>query len=272
MSDNQIPIFVINLDQSRDRLAAMHEGLSKLSLKYERFPAVYGRDVSLEYIKENYPQFETLYHKGLCAGAFGCTLSHIGVNQLILERGYSRACVLEDDVQFDDDFPSFLDPSLVIPLEAEALKLESSLKRKWIWATKINSIGNRDFVFMPAHGANGSGAYIITNGGARKFVENIPKFPFGSLDHIAFNYETSKIKICHVLPYPARQHGKSVIKSDLSRKKAKEEIRSPIRIIAKRYAKFMEVAEKFRASKGLIGRRIYNIRIFKTQTAPVSRW
>jgi hypothetical protein len=80
--------FVINLDKRADRLKQVTEECARVKIPFERFPGII---VSRGTLHVN-------------AAKTGCRKSHIGCVQLAKERGYWSVLVLEDDVQFVEDF------------------------------------------------------------------------------------------------------------------------------------------------------------------------
>jgi glycosyl transferase family 25 len=93
-------IYVINLDRDAERLASIHENLTRLGLSYERLPAVMGKDV---------PDWETLVDLPAYAwrnrldmpraGEVGCTLSHLKAMETFLNTDAPWCVILEDDVE-----------------------------------------------------------------------------------------------------------------------------------------------------------------------------
>jgi len=111
MAENeQVPIFVINLDADESRLAAMREQLDALALAWERISAVDGTALSpAMLLQEN----RRARPRRLSAGEIGCLQSHVAVWQRIADGSESAALVLEDDVLLAPDITSILKmPSL----------------------------------------------------------------------------------------------------------------------------------------------------------------
>lgn len=93
-------IYVINLDRDTERMASIHDNLTRLGLAYERLPAIMGKDV---------PDWEKLVdHSAYTwrnrldtprAGEVGCYLSHLKVLETFLRTDAPWCVVLEDDVE-----------------------------------------------------------------------------------------------------------------------------------------------------------------------------
>ncbi len=201
-----IPIFVINLERSADRMRDIAQRLDALGLSYERFPACDGRKVEREFIARNYPSFLESYDEGSeNLPGIGCSVSHIGASKLILERGLDAACIMEDDAEFDDDFPRFVDTGTKYPEWADTIKLEARVNRKLVACCHIGTVAGRQLAYVPGNNTNGAACYIMTKAGARKVADILGNRPYSGWDHTLFEYTTSTVKALHVLPYPARQ-------------------------------------------------------------------
>ena len=93
-------IYVINLDRDTERMASIHDNLTRLGLAYERLPAIMGKDV---------PDWEKLVDHSTYtwrnrldtprAGEVGCYLSHLKVLETFLRTDAPWCVVLEDDVE-----------------------------------------------------------------------------------------------------------------------------------------------------------------------------
>lgn len=102
-----IPIYVINLADARDRWSKCSESLKAAGFRnITRIDAVLGKSLSQEELKTVlstralYDMERTRYDLRFFAtkGPIGCYLSHVSVWQEMLERGDERAIILEDDV------------------------------------------------------------------------------------------------------------------------------------------------------------------------------
>lgn len=93
-------IYVINLDRDAERMASIRGNLERLGLRYERLPAVMGKDV---------PGWETLVdataysrrnrNESPRAGEVGCYLSHLKAMEAFLRTDAPWCVILEDDVE-----------------------------------------------------------------------------------------------------------------------------------------------------------------------------
>ena len=202
---SNIPIFVINLERCPDRMRFIADRFDQLGLTYERFPAFDGSNLDLAFVEQHYPNLLEDARAG--GGGVGGLLSHFEVAKLILSRGLERACVVEDDAEFDTTFPVFVDEKTAYPACADTIKLEAAMRRKFVLCSVVKRVGGRLLAYVPANNAAGAASYILTRQGAQKLVEASQKVRYVGIDHFIFTYELSGMKPLHILPYPSRQSG-----------------------------------------------------------------
>lgn len=101
-----VPIFVVNLRKNADRMESIKRQLDGMGLAYERFEAVYGRDLSCQERREKFSKWRSRLAIGadMTDGELGCALSHLGIYRKMLGDGIDKAVVLEDDVILDESF------------------------------------------------------------------------------------------------------------------------------------------------------------------------
>ena len=99
-------IVVINLEKSVDRLASITKNLNNLALPFERFNAIYGKDLTEKEIEAN----TTSACNGLLCnyGMIGCAMSHIAIWKSFVESSDNLICIAEDDALFTYEFPDFV--------------------------------------------------------------------------------------------------------------------------------------------------------------------
>jgi glycosyl transferase, family 25 len=107
----RIPVFLINLDRSPDRLRYMQAQAEKCGMVFERVAAVDGFNPPHE-LADYFAHYRTGEEPLLAPGDFGCYASHIKVWQTILRSGSPVALVLEDDAAFDDDVVKAIEEAL----------------------------------------------------------------------------------------------------------------------------------------------------------------
>ena len=86
-------IYIINLPSRTDRRAEMLEQFQKAGLS--------SKSTNLQFFDATRPKYKGDFPT---IGTRGCFLSHLGVLKAAIEAGHSRILVLEDDLNFVDDF------------------------------------------------------------------------------------------------------------------------------------------------------------------------
>lgn len=100
--------FLINLEKDTDRLAYMHEQLTRLGIAYTRVDAFTG--TSLEAARL-YSATDAKKENGrsLSLGEIGCALSHRSIYETMVEKNIPHALVLEDDVLLPANFKAIIE-------------------------------------------------------------------------------------------------------------------------------------------------------------------
>ncbi len=207
----QIPIFIINLKQSTDRWERISAELDQLGLTYEKFPAVYGADLSDDEIKKYCPNRHLWWtRRDLKLGEIGCYLSHIYLLEEIVKRGIDRACVLEDDAWILPEFLQWVRSDTPLPDNADILKLTINGEYHLSRGIKVGSYANRLITFLTFRGVHGTYGYIITREGAIKALERLSTIRDG-IDHAMFEFWNSGLVSYCVYPPVVRTGEESII-------------------------------------------------------------
>lgn len=99
-----IPVFIINLDRSTDRLEQASSALAQENIFFERISAIDGRMLHENELTRLVEQKPRDYFQPLTQGEIGCFLSHIKALQLMIERKIDIALILEDDFKLSEKF------------------------------------------------------------------------------------------------------------------------------------------------------------------------
>lgn len=137
MSTKEIPIYVINLDRSPNRLSYMDKQLSKLKMPFVRMVAIDGRQIQPN-ILQSYQQqskHSWIHYTNLSAGEIGCALSWHNAWQTVFSHNSKACIVLEDDVKIHNNFKNIieilfehLDENIVIDLSGKKGMIEKQRK------------------------------------------------------------------------------------------------------------------------------------------------
>ena len=96
-NNNNIKTYVINLDESRDRLKLISDECKREELNFERFSAINGRKLDIK-------NMDIVENKKMDKGAIGCSLSHINLWKKAKKNGDKMFIVLEDDCILKSNF------------------------------------------------------------------------------------------------------------------------------------------------------------------------
>jgi glycosyl transferase family 25 len=119
-------VYVINLDGSADRLAAIAERLGAFGVEFERVPAVDGRKLDLSTLEDyDDSRAERYMGRSLIGAEIGCYRSHLAAAARFVASGADYGLVLEDDVV------PLCDPRQLLTQMAPVL---DALDRQWILA------------------------------------------------------------------------------------------------------------------------------------------
>ena len=122
----QLQSFVINLDRSTERLAAMQQRLARAGLPWQRVPAVDGRGLDLaRSTAVDVAGYRRWHGKDLNPGEVGCYLSHIEAMRRFLAGPWAYALVLEDDADFPPDFQLIVEKLVAQAATWDIVKLSS---------------------------------------------------------------------------------------------------------------------------------------------------
>jgi glycosyl transferase, family 25 len=94
-------VYVINLDRDKHKWESVTKELDKYNIKYNKFSAIYGKDLTDEEISKNVNIFSRNFI--LNNGQIGCALSHIELlKQLVNDDDQDFYLILEDDLKIVD--------------------------------------------------------------------------------------------------------------------------------------------------------------------------
>ncbi len=225
----QIPIYIINLDESTDRLQRISNDLSKYDLHYQRFPAIKGVDLDEETINRWCPERHMWWaRRDIKLGEIGCFLSHVKLFEEIIARGYERVCVLEDDADIDAELVSWVQDSTPIPNNGDILKLTINGEFSTCSGMPVGEFSGRTMAFMFRRGIHGTYGYIITRQGAQKALEHLAVMK-DAVDNAMFEFWNSNLETYHVYPPVVRTGEESIIGSEgRALKKTGQKISKPM--------------------------------------------
>ena len=174
--------YVINLDKDTDRLERFKHQKAKLSVQFERIPAVYGKELSKKEIEKH----TTRFCANFCTPAMiGCAASHLKSWETFLKTSHKRAIICEDDVVFADEVDTKLHDALEqVPTDfdllfAGCLQCDSSEQKASLLSKMLQlmfpGLGNATSTFVGENVyvprvALGLHCYVLSRKGASKLV------------------------------------------------------------------------------------------------------
>jgi|28_taG_2_1085356.scaffolds.fasta_scaffold00015_160 glycosyl transferase family 25 len=179
----QIPIFLINLDRSSDRLEDISRRLSAMNLTFERIPAVNSDDIPDE-------QAERLLsyrsgHLPLGKGEMGCFLSHRKVWKEIIDRGLTWAFVAEDDLHLAHA-EAFFENSNWLPTDAHIVKAETARQRVFLSTELHSEVAGHELRLLKSYHGGSAGYFVSAKGAALLLKESETRCD--ALDHVLFHH------------------------------------------------------------------------------------
>jgi glycosyl transferase family 25 len=194
-------IWIINLDKSKDRIDKIKKNFEEHKIKFNRFSAIYGKNVSDEYMDKN---VNFICKNFLCNyGLIGCAASHKTLWKQLINSKENFYIIFEDDIELNEK--SFEIINKIIPYlnneeyDIDYLNLNCVNYGCGIQKT-IFSIDEYKFgkPYMPLS----TSSYIITKKGANKLLNYISNTSYHVDFEILFikffsnfNYYTSNISI-----------------------------------------------------------------------------
>lgn len=171
-------IYVINLEKSTDRLNLMKNNFGKHGVKFERFNAIYGRDLTNDIIDKN---VGVLCKNLLCNyGMIGCAMSHIELwKQLLNDNDTDYYIIFEDDAIINSDFVTTIEEINNIKhiLDFDILSLYCGPGINCVHLEKVHTLKNGISVGRPVFPLSLT-SYIISKKGANKLLSEINKIEY----------------------------------------------------------------------------------------------
>lgn len=167
----RIATYVINLDRSPDRWAALSTDAARTGLDPIRVPAVDGKAVPVpERTLLDVAGFRRLHGKEPFAGEFGCYASHVLAIRTFLEGDADIALILEDDCVPHDDIVAAVEAIAAVD-DWDMAKLKNN-RMTGFRATRAIP-GGRALGRAPFGPTGSSAAYLLRREAAERFLAGI---------------------------------------------------------------------------------------------------
>lgn len=196
-----VKTLLINLDRSPDRLHNMTARLGRIGLDWERVPAVDGKALDLTSdARVSEVDYRKLHGKTINPSEVGCYLSHIKAYHAFLEDTDAQyALVLEDDVDFADDFLSVLHDLVRHADDWDMVKLSGFHSGTPVRPKHRVSNQRHLCVMLSRH--TGSAAYLLNRRMAQIYLKELlpMRLPFDHAFDKAWNWDV-KLRLVHPMP------------------------------------------------------------------------
>ncbi|MBB3287245.1 MULTISPECIES: glycosyltransferase family 25 protein [unclassified Rhizobium] len=168
----QLRIYVINLDRSRERWERLCSQAMEYDLNITRIPAVDGRVIAERDRIDFHPK-SFIYHNGrkLLPGEYGCYRSHLLALEQFVASGDKMAIIMEDDVELNER----LIPRAIAAMESvQGARLVKLVNHRLVGFKAIRETTENDVVGRCMHGPQGSAAcYIVNRKAAKKLLTTL---------------------------------------------------------------------------------------------------
>lgn len=168
----QLRIYVINLDRSRERWERLCSQAVEYDLDITRIPAVDGRVIAERDRIDFHPK-SFIYHNGrkLLPGEYGCYRSHLLALEQFVASGDKMAIIMEDDVELNER----LIPRAIAAMESvQGARLVKLVNHRLVGFKAIRETTENDVVGRCMHGPQGSAAcYIVNRKAAKKLLTTL---------------------------------------------------------------------------------------------------
>lgn len=167
--ENLPPIWVLNLERSKDRRFFMENQLKGLNLEFEIIKAVDGQALGEDDLK-GYSERKTIRCVGTALGpsAIACALSHARMWHRIIEENLNEVLILEDDALIGETLIDILRSRHQFPPDWEFMNFFTDAQ-KLPFSTPIIEHYN---VCRFKGNANRTSTYLINRRGAEKLLKN----------------------------------------------------------------------------------------------------
>jgi len=217
----ETPVVIINLDRSTHRRTQIEAQLTGFDLPFYRLAATDGHTLDQAARDRHYDADlnRRCYHKPLVAGEIGCYISHLRAWQWLVDSGYERAVILEDDVVLGGDFRAALDLLPCLPQPWDIIKLGSWSRKPVLASTAFGQFSMQRYGKTPISAF----AQAVSFKGAEKLLRFRARFgrPIDvDLQHV---WEAD-LEVFGLEPYPVDVV--AGVSSDICRNEQRKKVRS----------------------------------------------
>lgn len=200
------PIYLINLDQSTDRLAQCDKLLQQHGLEYERVSAVLGKGLSDVEIDKYYDAATNRkkYYRTLSKGEIGCYLSHRECWRRIVHSDAPYGVVLEDDITIIGDVKKAIGQIERVDFDWDLIKL-APYNRKTRKVVLRHQLDQEAQLVIHSKPMSGCAATIYSKQGAERLLNATEQF-YRPVDTDIQHFWEKGIEVWSLAPYVFQQN------------------------------------------------------------------
>ena len=162
-----LPVYLINLDRSPDRLSFMQEQADRIGFDVIRIAAIDGTAKLPIWMRDQFMR-DAKIASPMTPGEVGCYASHLFAYRNILDDGQEAAVILEDDSLLADDFPQAAAAAIRAARGGwDIIHLTSTRE-----CVPVASLGNGRSLVRYSRLPMRAAAYVISRQGAKKLLRS----------------------------------------------------------------------------------------------------
>jgi len=198
-----LQVYVLNLKRSPERMKRMTSRLNALGIPFKRLAAVDGRTTEFTERECDARKYELAVGKKTTPTEIGCFVSHYNALADFVSNAKAKfVLVLEDDMDFADDFAELLD-ALLARKDWDMVKLNGRHRGGYVRGRKLTR--RYELVKNLFHQSD-CGAYLMNKKAARSYINKL--YPmFVPIDHEFVKFWKYGLRGFCVNPFPARTEG-----------------------------------------------------------------
>lgn len=169
LNKQSFPVYVLNLDRSKDRWDSLQSHAQEAGVEVLRVPAVDGKLLRPEE-KRNFDDagFRRDHGKIASMAEIGCYLSHLKALELIAKGDAPAGVIIEDDIRFSDAFV----PAVEAAMALQGWDVIKLIHNRLVGFRPVQKLTDDVAIGRTTHGPLGNaGAYIVSKDGAAKLLQ-----------------------------------------------------------------------------------------------------
>jgi len=171
-----LKVILINLARATERLSKMDKQFAALGVAYERLEATDGLNITgsdRALVDNEKRKWFTEYP--LSDNEIGCWLSHRRAMLALIDSGEDMAAVVEDDAELSTDFANVLKAVVERKLHFDFIFLHRKFKKNEKFYPCVQLLPDLQLGVV-GYSHMGAIAYVVSRGGAKKFLHYTPRF------------------------------------------------------------------------------------------------